>query len=81
MSREHWILYDGRACGGPGSDSDSAVVLVSCDSDEEARSYAGHFGHMACYFYREGDSDETWQWDWTDEDGFSDGAALEALDI
>ena len=69
----HWILYDGRACGGPGSDTDAAVVLVSCGSDKEARDYAGDFGHMACYSYVEGEKHETWLWDWTPEGGFSDG--------
>ena len=71
---KHWILYDGRACGGPGSDSDAALVLVSCEDDDEARSYAGTYGHMACYAYTEGEDFEAWLWDWTDEGGFSDGS-------
>ncbi len=71
--RKHWILYDGRASGGPGSDSDAAVVLVSCDSDKEARSYAGDYGDMACYTYDEQTQEELWLWDWKEPHGFSDG--------
>ena len=64
MSRQtkHWILYDARACGGVGTYV--ASVLVSCDSDEEARSYGGHYGEMACYSYDEETEVEQWEWDW-----------------
>ena len=66
---KHWILYDGRACGDAGNDS--AVVLVSCDSDKEARSYAGQYGEMACYVYDEETQEDRWLWDWSDAEGFS----------
>lgn len=76
--RTHWILYDGRACDGKGSGD--ASVLVSCDDDAEARTYAGDYGDMACYSYtpEEGhDSgprtvfDERWEWNWLVFGGFS----------
>ena len=74
-TKTHWILYDGRACGSAGTDR--ASVLVSCDSDEEARSYAGDYGTMACYTYEEASQVEIWQWDWTDDDGFAGPKRLE----
>lgn len=73
MNGRQWILYDGRAVAGRGTDD--AQVLVCCDSDREARSYAGDFGsEMACYSYRiVGDQlvDERHEWDWFDGPGFS----------
>lgn len=62
-----YILYDGRACGGQGTDN--ASVLEACDSDEEAQEAKGDYGQMACYSYRlEPDGktlvDERWEWDY-----------------
>ena len=66
-----WILYDGRACGGVGTED--AMVLVACTSEKEAKSYKGDFGDMACYSYSEivenGKNmlvDEKWEWDYND---------------
>lgn len=59
-----YILYDGRACGGQGTDD--ATVLVACSSDREARGYKGDYGQMACYSYAVNGqelSDERWEWD------------------
>ena len=72
-NRRLYILYDGRACGN--CSTDDAVVLVSCSSDEEARSYDGDFGDMACYAYTvrgEALCNERWVWDWRVQSGFSD---------
>ncbi len=68
-SRIHWILYDGRACDGKGSGN--ASVLVFCDDDAEARTYAGDFGDMACYSYNEKTQEERWEWNWLVDGGFS----------
>lgn len=60
-----WILYDGRACGGQGTED--ASVLVCCGSNQEAKSYRGEYGDMACYSYAEKGTeltDERWEWDW-----------------
>lgn len=60
-----WILYDSRACGDSGTDD--ASVLVSCQSNKEAKSYKGDFGSMACYSYEiKGKNlvDEQWEWDY-----------------
>lgn len=66
MSKKYsFLLFDGRACGGEGNED--ALVLVACDSDKEARSYAGDFGDMACYQYElvGGEwTNEEWWWDW-----------------
>ena len=72
MAYSVWVLFDGRACGGVGTDS--AAVLVSCDSDNEARSYAGDYGTMACYRYRvegSGPASEQWAWDWSPDEGYT----------
>ena len=73
-ARLQFVLYDGRACGGAGTED--SVVFAICDSEEEARSYQGLFGEwaMACYSYRvlpplssggnERLVDEKWEWDW-----------------
>lgn len=42
-----YLVYDGRAIGG---DTDAAMVMVSCDSLKEARSYKGDFGND-CVIY------------------------------
>ena len=70
-----WILYDGRAMGGNGPGD--AVALVVCESDLEARSYAGDYGDMACYAYT---PEERWAWDWSVESGFSDANDCEHYD-
>jgi len=62
-----YILYDGRACGGKGTDE--AQVLVACGSAKEAASYKGQFGQMACYSYKRMFKparleDEKWEWDY-----------------
>jgi hypothetical protein len=82
MSRVY-LLYDARACGDCGQNGppDESLVLVACESDHEARSYAGDFGDMACYSYRERPGsrgkteavDERWEWDWYVGGGFNDG--------
>lgn len=86
LSDRLWILYDGRACVGF---TDDATVLVSCDDDEEARTYAGNYGDMACYSYRvekvQGKKpdelmDERWEWNWLANEGFSLGRVLGAKD-
>lgn len=74
-----FILYDSRAAV-EGMDTDEASVLVCCESDEEARDYAGDYGGMACWSYaREKQPDDTthlvderWEWNWFDDQGFSD---------
>ena len=60
-----WILYDGRAAHGMGTDN--ASVLVCCSSNREAQSYKGDFGGMACYSYRDDGeylTDEQYEWNW-----------------
>ena len=69
-----YILYDGRAMGGGGTEN--ASVLTFCDTMAEAKSWKGQFGPMACYSYRavkyegpthEGNNtldDERWEWDY-----------------
>lgn len=77
MSKRAYILYDGRAQANQGTED--AVILVACSSNKEARSYAGEYGDMACYSYREhgdweeGDTliDEQWEWDWCENGGFT----------
>ena len=63
--RRLYVLYDDRACGAQGTED--ATVLVSCESEEEALSYRGDFGPMACYSYAIGPGDqledERWEWD------------------
>lgn len=65
MSGRKYILFDGRACGGVGTDD--ATVLVFCDTAEEAHSYKDDFGDAACYSYAVKDGnilyDERWEWD------------------
>lgn len=71
MSEERtYILYDSRACAG---DTEDASVLVACESDEEAHSYEGDYGAMACFSYAiketPGDDpnelvDERFEWNW-----------------
>ncbi len=62
-----YILYDSRAAC-PGSDTSEASILVVCEDDEDACSFKGDFGGMACYSYRkEGDNklvDERFEWNW-----------------
>lgn len=60
-----YILYDARAADGLGTDN--AAVLVACESEEEAESYKGEFGGMACYSYRingQNLEDERFEWNW-----------------
>ena len=60
-----YILYDSRAADGMGTDD--ASVLVACESNEEALSYRGEYGGMACYSYREDGKnlvDEKFEWNW-----------------
>lgn len=66
--RTHYLLYDGRACA---QDSNNASVLVSCDDDAEARTYAVVSGDMACYSYNEKTQVERWEWNWLVDGGFS----------
>jgi len=49
MSDRQFILYDGRACNGQGTDD--ASVLVYCEDSKDASSYKGEYGQMACYSY------------------------------
>jgi hypothetical protein len=67
-----WILYDGRASLGRGTDR--AAVLVACDSKAEARGSVRGYGASACYSYavkgRDVLADERWEWDWSPEIGF-----------
>lgn len=47
-----YCVYDGRACGGAGTDD--ALVMVCCNSLKEAQSYKGEYGTMtAVYSYDE----------------------------
>lgn len=65
MEERVYILYDSRAADGLGTDE--ASVLVVCESEEEAESYKGDFGGMACYSYREEGErfvDERFEWNW-----------------
>lgn len=58
---EQFFLYDGRAM----FDMDRALVLVICDSDEEARDFAEGYGEAVCYRYiwdGEYATEETFQW-------------------
>jgi hypothetical protein len=52
------------------------MVLVACSGgDREARTYAGDYGSMACYSYKDDGknlTDQRWEWDWHPETGFSD---------
>ncbi len=82
LSSRMWILYGARACGAGGSTAD-AVVLVSCDDELEARSYAGNYGDMSCWSYRIQKTagskpdelvGERWEWDWLADGGFTDYA-------
>jgi|CXWL01.1.fsa_nt_gi hypothetical protein len=77
-NRRTYILYDSRAAV-EGMDTDDASILVCCESDEEARTYAGHYGGMACWSYAREKIDnkihlvdEQWEWNWFDDTGFSD---------
>lgn len=51
MSKRNFILYDGRAAHGMGTDD--ALVLDICDTLVEARheAKAGRWGEVACYSY------------------------------
>jgi hypothetical protein len=71
MSDRTFILYDGRAADGSGTED--ASVLVVCEDNEEALEYRGDFGDMACYSYAvkktpEGQHDELvdeqFEWNW-----------------
>lgn len=69
-----WILYAGSS-GAIGLCTDSATILVSCDDEDEARTYAGSYGDMACYSYKVKGwgrelVDEQWEWDWLKAGGF-----------
>ena len=68
--RKLYIVYDGRACGDQGTDD--AMVMVSCDSLEEARSYNGDYGQVAIYSYdiyaRNQLKNERWVEDYIPED-------------
>ncbi len=69
--KKMYILYDGRACAG---DSDEASVLVACDSNEEAKSYKGEYGQMACFSYDISGKDlinEQHEWNYYPKTGFS----------
>lgn len=53
-----FVVYDGRACGGRGTDR--AQVMVACETLEEARSFNGDFGEVAIYSYEDDGSNEKW---------------------
>lgn len=64
--QRQYILYDDRAAA-PGMGTENASVLVACDDNEEALSYRGDYGGMACYSYRVDGSnlvDERFEWNW-----------------
>lgn len=76
MMSRMFIIYDGRACGGAGTDD--AAVCDTATSDREARSRArsGDYGaSVACFSYRTDQpgimDDERWEWDWHEGSGFS----------
>ena len=63
--RRIYILYDGRACNNVGTED--ASVLVTCESNNEAKGYKGDFGMMACYSYKldgKNLTNERWEWDY-----------------
>jgi len=65
-----WLLYDGRACGGVGTDR--AICLVACISNRQAKRYRTWYGSCACYSYAEDGenlTDERWEWDFHPEGG------------
>lgn len=84
MSDRKYLLYDGRAAFTASPEEFFELpVLASCDSDKEARSYAGDLGAMTCYSYplykREGDNpdiikeeDARHEWNWLPKSGFTD---------
>lgn len=65
QQKRTYILYDSRASDGMGTDD--ASVLMVCESNQEAKSYRGEFGGMACYSYADDDkelTDERFEWNW-----------------
>ena len=59
-----YVLYDGRACSG---DTDDASVILAVESHREAKACRGEYGDMACYSYREENSelvDERFEWNY-----------------
>ena len=62
-----YILYDSRAARG---DTSEASVLVTCEDDEEAKSYKGAFGAMCCFSYNNDSevelTDERFEWNYYD---------------
>ena len=64
MSRKY-LLLDDRASDVTGTDG--ANILVTCESNEEAKGYKGDFGAMSCYSYavKNGELvDERFEWNW-----------------
>ena len=59
-----YLLYDGRACGGVGTDD--AICVEACGEQDACFESAPHYDDCACYsFHAEGRelSDERWEWD------------------
>lgn len=46
-----FLVYDGRACGGIGTDN--ATVMVVCESLKEARNCQEDYGQCAIYEYED----------------------------
>jgi hypothetical protein len=75
VSKRLYILFDSRAATTDPDDLDEASVLVVCETDESARSFAGEYGGMACWSYAKSGkelTDPQWEWNWFDDGGFSD---------
>lgn len=78
MANRLYMLYDGRAIAyrGTGKETDKALVIVTADSDKEARQDAvSQDVECACYSYRTGGEfreDAQWEWDYWPDTGFSD---------
>ena len=70
-----FILFDSRACGGLGTQT--ATALLTCSSDSDSRENCEDYGSVACYSYKVDKnnnvvdlicdkvclSDERWEWD------------------
>lgn len=68
--RKQWILYDGRACGGVGSDD--AMVLCCASSLKEAKEDSKMFGDGAIYvcdIYRYNGKDYGENEEWVEDFG------------
>jgi hypothetical protein len=75
VSNRLYILFDSRAATGDVADLEGTAVLVVCESESQARSFAGEYGGMACWSYAKSGkvlTDPQWEWNWFDDGGFSD---------